>query len=90
MMYDLYRWSIRHTEVGPYQPPELGIICLVGFKDSDPDSIRTSSIINVSGRKVTTFSGSVYLLQDMDAGFRDWLDENKIQFDSDNPIRIRK
>lgn len=90
MIYHLYRWSVQYRELSPYQAPELMRAVLVGFRDTQADMIRTSSLMEAKGREITTYSGSVYVLQDMDTDFRDWLADNGFQYDPDDPIKIKK
>lgn len=88
--YHLHRWRVVYLYDNPYLAPEANPACLAGFREPDKKPVRTSPIAKVNGVEITTESGSVYLLEDMDPDYRDWLLENEIEFDPDNPIVIRK
>lgn len=88
--YHLYRWAvIGNTD--PYKPPEAAVeLRLSGFRDQQKDSITTSPITKVNGREVTTYSGSVYILEDINPDYLKFLDETGEIYDSENPIRLKK
>jgi len=86
--YHLHRWSVG-GEVDPYLPPESQVIRLTGFRDQDTRAVTTSPIIEVNGREVTTYSGSVYILEDIDPDYLEFLDKRGEIFDPENPIRIK-
>lgn len=91
MKHHLYRWSVQcwgSCSSGVYKISEL--IALVGFRDTDTKTIRTSYIVSIAGREITTYSGSVYILEDIDTNYRDWLAENRVEYDPENPIKLRK
>jgi hypothetical protein len=88
--YKLHRWSVRDRDENPYQAPECRTKCLVGFRDSEPKQIRTSHIVEANGREITTSSGSVYILEDMDPDYRAWLEEHDLEFDPENPVQFKK
>lgn len=82
-------------QLSPYTAPEQLQPRLQGrveghlwFKDGD--SITTSSIVSVDGRIVTTKSGSIYQLMEVNPVYKDWVAKNRpdIQWDDENPIRI--
>ena len=77
----------------PYDPPELMILTLVGQvyghkeeRHYDGKWIRTSEIVKVEGRTLTTGSGSVYHLGSIDPKFRRWLKKNVPDWDWRNPV----
>lgn len=94
----LEHWYLmRYSEQGLYTPPELIKIHLVGIVYNHPDprhhngkEIITSFIVNVSGRYITTRSGSIYYLGEVDKEYKDWMDKNNINFDPENPIKMIK
>jgi hypothetical protein len=87
--YHLHRWSI--TDSGnPYTPPESVRRSLVGFRDDDKKKVVTSTFIAVNGREVTTQSGSVYILEDIDPEYLEFLHKNGWEYDPVNPIKIRE
>ena len=49
----------------------------------------TSSIVKAEGRTITTYSGSVYILQDIEPGYFQWLQDNNIPYHEDNPITLK-
>lgn len=58
-------------------------------KFEDGKEVRTSPVVSVKGREITTGSGSVYLLEGPPRKeYLEWLNEQKITIDSDNPIRM--
>ena len=73
----------------PYKAPEQRSIRLSGFRDQDAKQVTTSVIVTVNGREITTYSGSVYILEDIDPDYLKFLDETDEIYDSENPIRIK-
>lgn len=90
MKYSLYKWSIVPTFDDPFKAPEINPGRLFGFRDQDPKSVRTSPIVSVNGREITTSSGSVYILEDIDPAYLSWLEDNGFEYDPVNPIKIKK
>lgn len=88
--YHLYRWSVIGPEPDAFRAPELDYRCLVGFRDQQEKPVRTSSIASVEGRKVTTVSGSVYILEDINPEYLDYINSSGREFDPENPIKIIK
>ena len=86
--YRLYRWSV--TNSGPWVAPEAQLHFLVGHRDQDPKRVKTSCIVETNGREITTNSGSVYILEDIDQDYLKFLDDNGLEYDPDNPIKIKK
>ncbi len=63
--YRLENWCTRVSN--PYQAPELQSLCLHGEVYNHPsynegEPIGTSNIVKVDGNRITTKSGSVYVL----------------------------
>lgn len=88
--YHLYRWAIVRLYDDPYRAPEINPNCLTGFRDDSPRRIRSTPITEINGREITTESGSVYILEDIDTTYREWLWENDIPYDPENPIYFKK
>jgi hypothetical protein len=89
--YHLYRWRVVEKFDNPYLAPELNPKALEGYRDEDNKYVRTSPIAKVNGKEITTESGSVYILEDIDTDYREWLAEQEgLEFDPDNPILIKK
>lgn len=86
--YHLHRWSI--TDAGPYVAPEAQKLYLQGYRDQDSRSIRTSHIVEVNGREITTYSGSIYILEDISPDYLQFLEETGDTYDPENPIRVKK
>ena len=86
--YNLRQWFIT-DDGSPYIAPELRSPRLVGYRDDDPKQIITSSIVKAEGRTITTYSGSVYILQDIEPGYFQWLQDNNIPYHEDNPITLK-
>lgn len=87
------------TPISPYVDPRTpGNLCLIGVvrghhKKADGTKVQTSSIVNdnlASGRTIATASGTVYDLLTPDSGWLEWMKENGVKFDPDNPIRTIK
>lgn len=86
--YHLHRWSLV-GDTDPYKPPEHNTIRLSGFRNQDSRRVTTSVILSVNGREVTTYSGSVYILEDIDPDYLKYLDSTGEIYNHDNPIRIK-
>jgi uncharacterized protein CbrC (UPF0167 family) len=87
--YHLHRWSVCSTG-DPFQAPELHPKRLAGLRCEDDREIVTSSIVSIDGRRVTTYSGSVYILEEIDPEFLSWMQENNMEYDPENPIKVRE
>lgn len=85
--YYLHRWSVVGGD--PYRPPEENVIRLSGFRDQDERKINTSVIVGVNGREVTTYSGSVYILEDIDPDYLNFLNDTGKIYDPINPIKVK-
>ena len=86
--YKLENWSVV---ADPYQAPEIRTLHLSG--DRTPENglhnpVTTTRVVEVSGRTVKTRSGSMYILGEPDKEYLTWLDQNKIAFDPENPIKV--
>jgi hypothetical protein len=86
----LHRWRVTQYSDDPYLAPEANPPCLAGIRDSDGRTVRTSPIVKVDGKEITTKSGTVYILDDMDPDYRLWLEEQGIQYDPEHPITFKK
>ncbi len=86
----LHRWSVTQSSDDSYLAPEQVSACLLGIRESDGRYVRTSPIVKADGKQITTKSGSVYILDDMDPDFRLWLEEQGIEYDPENPITFKK
>jgi hypothetical protein len=76
------------THREPWEAPELPPH-IVGRLDGH--QVMTSRVVFSSGREVTTESGSIYHLADVDPAFQSWLEEHGYEFDPENPIkRVKK
>lgn len=88
-IYHLNNWSVI-SNADPYTPPEYECKKLSGIREEDNKEVITSTIMSADGNKIITYSGSVYILGEIDPGFLTWMKENNISFDPANPIKIRK
>lgn len=93
----LESWSVRQHPDNGYTPPEMCIPVLVGIPDRHPHKpykdvtnkkIRTSQIISSNGRKVTTRSGTVYLLGKVDPEYRKYLRKISPNWDYRKPVTV--
>jgi hypothetical protein len=87
-VYTLHKWSMRSTS-DPFRAPELVEKLLVGFRDNETRRIITSAVVNVDGRRITTYSGSVYVLDDIDPEYLAWMKTQGLTYDPENPIKVR-
>lgn len=84
--YRLDAWSVVSL-TGPYCPPECSQIALSG-KRSDGEIVTTSPIKTISGRTVTTASGSTYVLGRVAPAYHAFLQDNKVPFNPARPISL--
>lgn len=90
MEYILHKWSV--TEFGSnniYMAPELRTKRLAGYRDDETQEVITGPIVKVEGKKITTWSGSVYILADINEEYLFWMQDQKIEFDPENPIKFK-
>lgn len=86
--YYLHRWSVVGDD-NPYKAPEEKATRLSGFRNQENKCVITSVVTAVNGREVTTYSGSVYILEDIDPDYLKYLDVTGETYDPDNPIRVK-
>ena len=97
MEYILRDWCVCfRPSADPYTPPELLSSCLGGKiygradRFEDGNEVTTSRIVKSEGRKVTTKSGSVYVLEGPPAkSYLDFLKSIGYDYDEENPIKIK-
>ena len=87
--YHLHRWSIgtrfnQEPSAGPGQQHRS----LFGIRAEDGREVVTSYIVKVEGKNITTYSGSVYILEDIDPTYLAWMTEHGYTYDPENPIKI--
>lgn len=87
--YHLFRWKVVSKDDSPYIAPEQRVVYLWGFRDQDEYPVHTTRIVSVNGREVTTKSGSIYILEDIDPDYLAWMIKNNIDWDDQNPIKIK-
>jgi len=89
----LKNWSVKARASG-YEAPELMKTHLSGNaygheRFEDGKVVYTTSIVTVEGRKITTRSGSVYLLDGPpDPSYLAFLEEIGYPYNSENPIKV--
>jgi hypothetical protein len=93
MTIKLHNWSVIGSAVDTYKAPELQTKKLRGNvfghpEFADGDSVKTSTIVKVDGRKIHTRSGSCYTLGRIDQKYRNWMKQNNIIYDAKNPIKV--
>jgi len=86
--YNLYRWSVASVGEAHWAPEQMRR-ALVGFRDQETKKVITSDIESANGREITTASGSVYVLQDIDPDYLVWMEKEGIVFDPTNPIKVK-
>ena len=88
-------WSMINDPVNDmYTAPECRsyIICgnVYNHKSyEDGKFIRTSAIVNVNGRIVETYSGSIYELGKPDEDYLKFLKEINYEYNEENPINVK-
>jgi hypothetical protein len=87
--YHLYRWSVVGSTNDPFKAPEQIKVSLLGFRDQEEKKVRTSDIKEVNGREITTATGSVYILEDIDPEYRRWMEGEGLAYDPENPIKMK-
>lgn len=93
MKIKINNWWVTATNL--YLAPEVsGEICLCGKALNHPikgeKDVITSRIVSVKGRTVKTRSGSTYVLGRIKPEFREWLKENRPEWDWRNPIMFKE
>ncbi len=87
--YHLHCWSIgSRYDNNPNAAPGQQRRSLFGKRAEDDKEIITSYIVKVDGKNVTTYSGSVYILEDIDPTYLAWMTEHGYTYDPENPIKI--
>ena len=86
-------WSVVGDNSNPYNPPELRTAHLQGNvyghpRFPDGTQVRTSAIKDVKKRTVFTQSGSKYVLGNISSRYREWLHENRPNWNWRKPITI--
>lgn len=85
--YHLHKWSVQDRS-DPYAAPEASRKCLRGWRDNEEKVIVTSYIVKAEGRTITTYSGSTYILEEIDPDYLMWMRDNGVTYYPDNPIKI--
>jgi hypothetical protein len=93
-MTTIINWSVV-SDNAPYLAPELREKRLQGQVYGHPHKengsrVTTSSIVAVSGRKVTTRTGTTYHLGKIAKGYRKWLRKNRPNWNWRKPITMRE
>lgn len=97
----LYQWGVTGASNNPYLAPEVNPKCLIGFRFDHKilwdqnltlncKRVLTSPIIKINGKEIHTKSGSLYILEDIDPDYLQWIKENNIKYDSNNPLKIKE
>ena len=87
--YRLENWSVY---ADPYVAPELGAIRLRGTRinASETKAVVTNYIDRIDGRRITTLTGTVYVLGEPDPMYLAWMAEHGHAYDPEQPIRVRR
>ena len=87
--YHLHKWSVIDcSKSDPYTAPELLRKQLAGVRDNEEKQVITSYIVKAEGRTITTYSGSVYILEEIAPEYLVWLRDNNINYDPENPVKV--
>jgi hypothetical protein len=92
-MYVLKNWSVSYRTDDPWVAPECNPKCLKGNRYGNGEEGRgvlTSAIVKIDGKKITTFSGSVYILEEPDPNYLQWMKKEGYNFDPENPIKDKR
>ena len=79
-----------------FDAPEIRRVYLSGEVYNHPDNdrfpdgkkITTSRIVKTEGRKITTRSGTIYYLGEVEAEYKKFLEDINYDFDPENPIKL--
>lgn len=89
----LENWSIRTDN--PYAAPEVARVLLVGRvyghprgRHADGKMVQTSRVLKAEGRSITT-RNTTYELGEADLEYQQWMKDNGVSFDPDNPITLK-
>lgn len=81
-------WSVEAGS--PFVAPECGTVHLVGtvalHNGVENNKVKTSAIVQINGRTVTTSSGSIYKLGAIEPAYRRYLAKTRPNWDWRNPI----
>jgi hypothetical protein len=88
-VYNLDNWGvIAICNSDPhYTSPEAIKHCLYGHRNGGK-YVVTSSIVAANGRIVNTFSGSIYILENADPSYLNWLSANGYVLDQKQPVKV--
>jgi uncharacterized protein CbrC (UPF0167 family) len=86
--YYLKNWQVVLGD-DPYRAPEAQTKHLQGIRN-DGKFVTTSAIVSAQGREITTYSGSVYILEEINPEYLNWILESGSYYSEDEPIRIIK
>jgi hypothetical protein len=92
-MIKLHSWSTIASASNPYRAPETICLCLKGKAYGHPSfedgaAIKTSRVVSIVGRKITTYSGSEYILGTIDPLFRKFLKRYRPEWNWRKPITM--
>lgn len=87
-------WACVYSEECSFKAPERSILLVKGTvfghsKYKDGKTIQTSCIREVEGKIIHT-QNSTYRLGEPKKEWLDWMKENGIDFDPENPIRTKR
>lgn len=88
-------WSVVSLDPSGYSAPEACVRVLRGAvrghrRFQDGHRVLTSRIIAVSGRMITTSSGSSYeLVGDPDLQYLEYLDSIGMRYNAEEPIKVK-
>ena len=92
-MIKINSWKTVATSHSQYRAPETIGLCLAGEVSGHPrfddgEAVRTSRVVSIEGRVVSTVSGSVYQLGTIDPLFRKYLKIHRPSWNWRKPISI--
>ena len=98
--YTLENWSVVDSPCDPYIPPECKTKRLMGHcperarevyyktpREIQKDEITTSPIAKIEGKRITTKSGTVYVLGQVNPDYVSFLKTLGKELDQENPIK---
>lgn len=94
-MIRLENWSCGYSSDDRYAAPELSRLRLLGVVADESNKrngkrIQTSAVTKIDGRVITTASGSVYELGEVDPAYLAWIREQGREFNPEQPIADKR
>ena len=90
----LKNWCVCGYNISAYTAPEAQLFCLHGEAYGHPKfsdgQIITTSPIRSSDKNLVKTDNTVYELGEADVSYLLWCEENGIEVDKDNPVKMKR